>query len=61
MINCEVYKVTDIMKILSIGKNSAYKLMEQEGFPVIKIKNAYRVPKRSFDVWLNTYKTTNIF
>jgi len=53
----EVYTVNDIMDILNIGKNTAYDLMKQEGFPVIKIKTTYRVPKQAFHNWMNKFNT----
>ena len=49
----EVYTVADIMEKLNIGKNTAYELIKQNDFPVIKIKSTYRVPKKSFDEWIN--------
>ncbi|MCX7746016.1 MAG: helix-turn-helix domain-containing protein [Clostridia bacterium] len=52
-INTEVYTVQDIMVKLDISKNVAYDLIKQSLFPVIKIKSTYRIPKKSFDEWLN--------
>lgn len=49
----EVYNVTDIMELLDISKNVAYDLIKQEGFPVIKIRSTYRIPKQAFHNWLN--------
>ena len=48
-----VYNVSDIMEILNIGKNTAYELIKQDGFPVIKIKSTYRIPKKAFHNWLD--------
>jgi predicted DNA-binding transcriptional regulator AlpA len=48
----EVLVVEDLMKILNIGKNLAYALIKQKGFPVIRIKGVYRIPKKSFEQWL---------
>ncbi len=51
----QVYTVQDIMAILSISKNMAYKFIkENPPFKVIKIGDLYRVNKESFDLWLNT-------
>ncbi|MEE1492930.1 MAG: helix-turn-helix domain-containing protein [Massilioclostridium sp.] len=47
-----VYKVEDIMKILSIGKNSAYNLIKQNLFPVIRVKKSIRIPKDPFLEWV---------
>lgn len=49
----EVYTVNDIMDILNIGKNTAYDLIKQERFPVIKIKSVFRIPKKGFEEWIN--------
>lgn len=51
----QVYTVYDIMAILDIGKNSAYELVKEGQFPVIKIKSILRIPKKPFDEWLNKY------
>ncbi|RCX21106.1 excisionase family DNA binding protein [Anaerobacterium chartisolvens] len=51
--NSEVYTVYDIMQILNISKNVAYDLVKQKGFPAIRIKSSYRIPKKGFDSWLN--------
>ena len=50
---CEVYKVSDIMEILDISKNVAYDLVKQAVFPVITIKSTFRIPKKSFEDWMN--------
>lgn len=49
----EVYNIKDIMQLMDISKNVAYDLVKQEGFPVIKIKSTYRIPKKAFHDWLN--------
>lgn len=51
----KVYTVKDIMVMLSISKNTAYSLVKQDGFPVIKIKNCYRIPKEAFDRWMDGF------
>lgn len=52
-----VYEVEDIQEILNIGRTKAYDFIqevykEQKPFKVIKIGNIYRIPKISFDRWL---------
>lgn len=49
----EVYTVKEIQKILNIGKNTAYQLIESRPFPVIKIGNTYRISKEAFNKWLH--------
>lgn len=56
--NKKVYEADDIQKILKIGKNKVYDFLEDvytntHFFKVIKIGKLYRVPKKSFDIWLN--------
>lgn len=47
-----ILKVGDIQEILSIGKAAAYSLMDQEGFPCIKIGRLKRVPRDQFFEWI---------
>lgn len=49
----EVYDVYDIMNMLDISKTSAYKLIKSNSFKYITIGKIYKVPKASFDNWLN--------
>lgn len=54
----QVYEADDIQKILKIGKNKVYDFLDDvysntHFFKVIKIGKLYRVPKNSFDQWLN--------
>lgn len=53
-----VYGAEDIQVMLSLGRNSTYSFLEkvyaeQKPFRVIKIGKSIRVPKTSFDNWLN--------
>lgn len=47
------YKVEDIAEILNIGRTSAYNLVKEGHFKVVRIGNAIRVSKKSFDEWLD--------
>lgn len=47
------YRVEDIIEILDIGRSSAYRLINEGHFKVIRIGNAIRIPKNSFDEWLD--------
>ena len=54
----QVYFAGDIMKILGIGRSKAYAFLDnvykiQQPFRVIKVGKLVRVPKQSFDEWLN--------
>lgn len=53
-----VYDCNDIQKLLGISRSSVYSFLEQvyklqEPFRVLKIGRLYRVPKDSFDRWIN--------
>jgi hypothetical protein len=49
----QVYTVQDIMSILDISKNMAYKFIKDDPpFKVIRIGDLYRINKESFDSWL---------
>lgn len=47
------YTVQEIMEILNIGKNAAYKLADSNEFKVIRVGRTIRISKISFDNWLN--------
>ena len=54
----KVYDAEDIQRLLGIGRSKVYTFLEevyqkQEPFRVIKIGKLFRVPKQSFDDWLN--------
>ena len=59
----KVYTVRDITQILGISRTKGYefiqKMYELQKFRVIKIGTSYRIPKESFDAWLNNYKGMN--
>ena len=53
-----VYEVTDIQQLLGVGRNTVYVFLEevyksQKPFRVFKIGKLYKVPKESFDLWIN--------
>lgn len=50
----QVYTVEDIANILGIGRTSAYALVKEGHFRVVRIGNAIRISKKSFDKWLDT-------
>jgi excisionase family DNA binding protein len=55
IMNTQVYTVQDIMSILSISKNMAYKFIrDNPPFKVVKIGELYRINKESFDNWLSS-------
>ena len=48
------YTVEDITQILCIGRTSAYLLVKEGHFKIVRIGNAIRISKRSFDEWLES-------
>ena len=48
------YTVDDIAQILGIGRSSAYLLVKEGHFRIVRIGNAIRISKRSFDEWLDS-------
>lgn len=48
------YTVEDIQIILGISRPTVYNLIRQKQFRAIKIGKGYRIPKRSFDAWLES-------
>ena len=40
--------------MLNIGRTTAYQLVKQEEFRIVRIGNAIRVSKKSFDEWLES-------
>ena len=49
----EVYSITDIMKIFSIGRNTAYQYLRDKIIPCRKIRNKYIIPKKGVDNFIN--------
>lgn len=50
------YTVMEIAEMLGIGRTSAYNLVKENHFKVVRIGAAIRVSKKSFDDWLNELK-----
>lgn len=54
----KVYDAEDIQRILGLGRSKTYEFLgevnkKQNPFRVIKIGRLYKVPKDSFDKWIN--------
>ena len=52
------YTVEQIAAMLNIGRTTAYQLVKQEEFRIVRIGNAIRVSKKSFDEWLESLEKT---
>ncbi len=54
----KVYLASDIQKLLGLGRSKTYEFLEevyrnQEPFRVFRVGKLFRIPKRSFDAWLD--------
>lgn len=55
----QVYLASDIQKALGIGRSKTYQYLEevykaQAPFRVIKVGKLFRVPRKSFDAFMDT-------
>ena len=48
---CSVYTVKDVQEILKISRTAAYKLINSNQFPVIRIGRSVRIPIDGFNRW----------
>ena len=51
-LECRTYTVNEIARILGVSQARAYRLVQEGLFKSVRIGNAIRIPKRSFDKWL---------
>ena len=51
--NC-CYTVHDLQDILGVGRKSVYSLLKRNEFRWILVGTVYRIPKKSFDEWLES-------
>ena len=47
------YSVEEVQDILSITRQTVYKLIKQGCFQAVMLENGYRIIKSSFDKWLD--------
>lgn len=55
-----VYTIEEIMTILDICKNTAYALVNSNVFHSVKIGGHYRISKKSFDAWLESFSSVEL-
>lgn len=48
----EVLKVTDLMEILRVGRNTAYMYLQSGEIPCKKVRNKYIIPKIGVENYL---------
>jgi len=51
------YTVSEIRRILRIGRNNAYKLVSRNDFPAIHVGNRIIIPVDLFLLWVNKQAT----
>lgn len=54
-----IYHVEEIAQILGIGRSSAYELVKQGHFKIVRIGTAIRISKKSFDEWLDSQNSSS--
>ena len=56
------FTVKELAHILRIGKNSAYRLVKVNGFPVLKIRGRLVIPADSLRTWITqNLGTTEVY
>ena len=53
-LECRTYTVSEIARILGVSRTQAYRLVQEGLFKIVRIGNAIRISKRSFDEWLES-------
>ena len=53
-LECRTYTVSEIARILGVSRTQAYRLVQEGLFKSVRIGNAIRISKRSFDHWLES-------
>ncbi len=48
------YTVQDLQNILGVGRKSVYSLLKRNEFRWIRVSAVYRIPKKSFNEWLES-------
>ena len=48
------YTVQNLQDILGVGRKSVYGLLQRNEFRWIRVGSVYRIPKKSFDEWLES-------
>ena len=54
LLECRIYTVNEIARILGVSRTQAYRLVQEGLFKSVRIGNAIRISKRSFDHWLES-------
>jgi excisionase family DNA binding protein len=49
-----IYEVKDIMRIMRVSRNTAYKMIQHEGIPFMRVGGHYKIPVERFHRWLDS-------
>ena len=53
-LECRTYTVNEVARILGVSRTQAYRLVREDLLKSVRIGNAIRISKRSFDHWLES-------
>ena len=53
-LECRTYTVNEVARTLGVSQARAYRLVQEGLFKSVRIGNAIRISKRSFDHWLES-------
>ena len=45
----DILTIEELMKVLAIGKNTAYRLIKSGQIPILKINRTYKIPKKGVE------------
>ena len=48
----KAYSVSEMAKVLGIGRDKAYNLVHRDDFPAIKVGTSYIIPVANLNQWL---------
>ncbi len=48
-----VYSVEELQRLLGLGRNNTYELVNSGAFPVVRVNNRILIPKEPFLQWLH--------
>lgn len=52
----DVMTVNDVMGILHIGRNKAYRLFNMKSFPSFRFEDRHYITKKDFEAWMERIK-----
>ena len=55
----ETLTVQEVQKILKLGRSGVYNLIHSHAFPVLRIGNLLRIPKKPFYEWFSKSSGAN--